>query len=86
MAKRLTRAKNKIRDSGLALAMPRAELLQTRTADVLKVRQSIASGERLGAPRWTTHALAVVPPMSNAMACATSLGLPARSPRRAPAS
>ena len=37
MAKRLTRAKNKIRDSGLALAMPRAELLQTRTADVLKV-------------------------------------------------
>ena len=31
------RAKNKIRDSGLALAMPRAELLQTRTADVLKV-------------------------------------------------
>jgi len=37
MAKRLTRAKNKIRDSGLALAMPRAELLQTRTADVLRV-------------------------------------------------
>ena len=37
MAKRLTRAKNKIRDSGLALAMPRAGLLQTRTADVLKV-------------------------------------------------
>ncbi len=37
MAKRLTRAKNKIRDSGLALAMPQAELLQTRTADVLKV-------------------------------------------------
>src|SRR5207247_7626701 len=37
MAKRLTRAKNKVRDSGLALAMPRAELLQTRTADVLKV-------------------------------------------------
>jgi RNA polymerase sigma-70 factor (ECF subfamily) len=33
MAKRLTRAKNKIRDAGLALAMPRAELLQTRTAD-----------------------------------------------------
>ena len=28
MAKRLTRAKNKIRDSGLALAMPRAELLR----------------------------------------------------------
>jgi RNA polymerase sigma-70 factor (ECF subfamily) len=37
MAKRLTRAKNKIRDSGLALAMPRAELLRTRTADVLRV-------------------------------------------------
>jgi RNA polymerase sigma-70 factor, ECF subfamily len=37
MAKRLTRAKSKIRDSGLALAMPRAELFQTRTADVLKV-------------------------------------------------
>ena len=37
MAKRLTRAKNKIRDAGLALAMPRAELLQTRTADVLRV-------------------------------------------------
>jgi RNA polymerase sigma-70 factor, ECF subfamily len=37
MAKRLTRAKNKIRDSGLALAMPQADLLQTRTADVLKV-------------------------------------------------
>ena len=37
MAKRLTRARNKIRDSGLALAMPRAELLQTRTADVLAV-------------------------------------------------
>jgi RNA polymerase sigma-70 factor (ECF subfamily) len=37
MAKRLTRAKNKIRDSGLALAMPRADLLQTRTADVLRV-------------------------------------------------
>jgi predicted RNA polymerase sigma factor len=34
MAKRLTRAKNKIRDSGLALAMPRAELFQTRTAEV----------------------------------------------------
>jgi len=37
MAKRLTRAKNKIRDSGLALAMPQADLLQTRTADVLRV-------------------------------------------------
>src|SRR6185437_7866790 len=37
MAKRLTRAKNKIRDAGLALAMPRTELLQTRTADVLRV-------------------------------------------------
>jgi RNA polymerase sigma-70 factor (ECF subfamily) len=37
MAKRLTRARNKIRDAGLALAMPRAELLQTRTADVLRV-------------------------------------------------
>ena len=37
MAKRLTRAKSKIRDAGLALAMPRAELLKTRTADVLKV-------------------------------------------------
>jgi len=37
MAKRLTRAKSKIRDTGLALAMPRAELLKTRTADVLKV-------------------------------------------------
>jgi RNA polymerase sigma-70 factor, ECF subfamily len=37
MAKRLTRAKNKIRDAGLALAMPRAELLRTRTADVLRV-------------------------------------------------
>ena len=37
MAKRLTRARNKIRDAGLALAMPRAELLQTRTADVLAV-------------------------------------------------
>ena len=43
MAKRLTRAKapdparNKIRDAGLALALPRAELLQTRTADVLRV-------------------------------------------------
>ena len=37
MAKRLTRAKNKIRDSGLALAMPRAELPRTRTADVLRV-------------------------------------------------
>jgi len=30
MAKRLTRAKNKIRDSGLALAMPRAELRSPR--------------------------------------------------------
>ena len=37
MAKRLTRAKNKIRDSGLALAMPQAGLLRTRTADVLRV-------------------------------------------------
>jgi RNA polymerase sigma-70 factor (ECF subfamily) len=37
MAKRLTRAKNKIRDSGLALAMPQTDLLQTRTADVLRV-------------------------------------------------
>ena len=37
MAKRLTRAKNKIRDSGLTLAMPQADLLQTRTADVLRV-------------------------------------------------
>ena len=37
MAKRLTRARNKIRDAGLALALPRAELLQTRTADVLRV-------------------------------------------------
>jgi RNA polymerase sigma-70 factor (ECF subfamily) len=37
MAKRLTRAKNKIRDAGLALAMPRADLLRTRTADVLRV-------------------------------------------------
>ena len=37
MAKRLTRARNKIRESGLALAMPQAELLQTRTADVLRV-------------------------------------------------
>ena len=37
MAKRLIRAKNKIRDSGLALAMPQADLLQTRTADVLRV-------------------------------------------------
>jgi RNA polymerase sigma-70 factor, ECF subfamily len=37
MAKRLTRAKNKIRDSGLALAMPHTDLLQTRTADVLRV-------------------------------------------------
>src|SRR6185369_17151924 len=37
MAKRLTRAKNKIRDSGLALAMPQADLLRTRTADVLRV-------------------------------------------------
>src|SRR5690348_4217826 len=37
MAKRLTRAKNKIRDSGLALVMPQADLLQTRTADVLRV-------------------------------------------------
>jgi RNA polymerase sigma-70 factor (ECF subfamily) len=37
MAKRLTRAKSKIRDAGLALALPRAELLQTRTADVLRV-------------------------------------------------
>jgi hypothetical protein len=43
MAKRLTRAKNKVRDSGLALAMPRAELLQTRTADVLKVLYLIFS-------------------------------------------
>ena len=37
MAKRLTRAKNKIREAGLALARPRAELLRTRTADVLRV-------------------------------------------------
>jgi RNA polymerase sigma-70 factor (ECF subfamily) len=37
MAKRLTRAKNKIRDSGLALAMPQAGLLRTRMADVLRV-------------------------------------------------
>ena len=37
MAKRLTRAKNKIRDSGLALAMPRPTCSQTRTADVLRV-------------------------------------------------
>jgi RNA polymerase sigma-70 factor (ECF subfamily) len=37
MAKRLTRAKNKIREAGLALALPRADLLQTRTADVLRV-------------------------------------------------
>jgi RNA polymerase sigma factor (sigma-70 family) len=37
MAKRLTRAKNKIRDAGLALAMPQTDLLQTRTADVLRV-------------------------------------------------
>jgi RNA polymerase sigma-70 factor (ECF subfamily) len=37
MAKRLTRAKNKIRESGLALAMPQTDLLQTRTADVLRV-------------------------------------------------
>jgi RNA polymerase sigma-70 factor (ECF subfamily) len=37
MAKRLTRAKNKIRESGLALYMPQTDLLQTRTADVLRV-------------------------------------------------
>ena len=37
MAKRLTRAKNNIRESGLALAMPKTDLLQTRTADVLRV-------------------------------------------------
>ena len=43
MAKRLTRAKNKIRDAGLALAMPRAELLRTRTADVLRVMYLIFS-------------------------------------------
>ncbi|HEX3188244.1 MAG TPA: sigma-70 family RNA polymerase sigma factor [Streptosporangiaceae bacterium] len=37
MAKRLTRAKNKIRDAGLVLAMPQTDLLKTRTADVLRV-------------------------------------------------
>ena len=37
MAKRLTRARDKIRDSGLALAMPHGDALEARTADVLEV-------------------------------------------------
>jgi RNA polymerase sigma-70 factor, ECF subfamily len=37
MAKRLARAKTKVRESGMALADPRAELPRERTTDVLKV-------------------------------------------------
>jgi RNA polymerase sigma-70 factor (ECF subfamily) len=37
MAKRLVRAKHKIRDSGMTFTLPRADLLQQRAADVLKV-------------------------------------------------
>ena len=54
MAKRLTRAKSKIRESGIAFTLPRAELLDQRTADVLKVVYLIfteghvaSSGEQL---------------------------------------
>jgi RNA polymerase sigma-70 factor (ECF subfamily) len=37
MAKRLVRAKHKIRDSGMTFTLPGADLLQQRTTDVLKV-------------------------------------------------
>lgn len=37
MAKRLVRAKHKIRDSGMTFTLPQADLLQQRTTDVLKV-------------------------------------------------
>ncbi len=57
MAKRLTRARDKIRDSGLALAMPRGDALEARTADVLEVVYLIftaghqaAAGEELVRP------------------------------------
>jgi len=37
MAKRLVRAKHKIRDAGMTFTMPETDLLQQRTTDVLKV-------------------------------------------------
>ena len=43
MAKRLTRARNKVRESGMTFAMPRDRLLDERTADVCRVLYLIFS-------------------------------------------
>jgi RNA polymerase sigma-70 factor (ECF subfamily) len=52
MAKRIVRAKRKIREAGMTFALPRADLLEQRTTDVLKVIYLIFSeGHRASSGR-----------------------------------